>query len=320
MRAYRIHQFGEPPAASVDDVPDPAAGRGQVVVRVGAAGINPVDVYVAAGKYATKPDLPYVAGNDAAGTVESVGEGVSDPKVGDRVIVCRTADGRMAGAFAERCRCEPAGLLRLPDRLSFAQGAAINIPYGTALRALLEVGKPETGDTVLIHGATGGVGLAALQIAKRRGLRVVATGGSGAGRTLLAEQGADVVLDHTKGDHLDALKDAPPDVILEMAADQNLARDIAAVAEGGRIVVIGNRGPTTIDARGLMMKGAAIAGMNYSMGDPSAKRRALDTLQADLDAGAYDPVIQAEVPLAEAGRAFTMVMAGGSHGKIAVVP
>ena len=320
MKAYRIHGFGEPPIASLDDVPDPTPGPGRVVVKVGAAGINPVDVYVAAGRYPTQPDLPYVPGNDAAGTVEAVGEGVHDFKPGDRVAVCQTVGGRLTGAFAERCACEPAWLLRLPDRLSFAQGAALNIPYGTAHRALFDFGKPRDGDTVLIHGATGGVGVAALQIAKRAGLRVVATGGSGAGRAMLSEQGADVVLDHTAGDHLDAVKDAPPDVILEMAADKNLARDIAAVAPDGRVVVIGSRGPTTIDARGLMGKGASVVGMNYYHGGEAAVRRTLAALQADLDAGAYDPAIQAEVPLADAGRAFELVMQGSSRGKVVVVP
>ena len=320
MKALRVHAFGEPPTMSYDDVPDPEVGPGQVVVGVEAVGVNPVDTYVAAGRYAVKPDLPYVPGGDAAGTVLSVGEGVEDVAEGDRVIVCQSVAGPLRGAFAERCVCEAGWLMSLPSHLSFPQGAAVNVPYITAFRALIEVGKPNADDTVLIHGATGGVGLAALQIARAHKLRVVATGGSEAGRELLKRQGADVVLDHHAGDHLEALKDAPPDVILEMAAHVNLQRDIEAIAPGGRVVVIGNRGEATIDARGLMGKGAAVVGMSYFNGGDAAVRRAMRAVRQGLDAGDLVPVIQAELAMEQAARAFELVMSGDSGGKVVLLP
>ena len=320
MKVLRITSFGNPPTMSYDDAADPTPGPGEVVVQVEAAGVNPVDTYVAAGQYAVKPDLPYTPGGDAAGTVLSVGEGVSDFAEGDRVIVCQTTAGPLRGAFAERCVCKAEWLMTLPSHLTFAQGAAVNVAYITAFRALIEVGKPKDGDTVLIHGATGGVGLAALQIAKAHKLKVATTGGSDAGRDLLKKQGADVVLDHHQDGHLDALKDSPPDVILEMAAHVNLQQDIAAVAPHGRIVVIGNRGETTIDARGLMGKQAAVIGMSYFNDGDAAIHKTMAALQAGLDAGDLKPVVQAEVPMEDAQRAFDLVMKGDSHGKIVLLP
>ena len=320
MKTLRITAFGKPPTMSYDDVPDPTPGPGEVVVSVEAAGVNPVDTYVAAGAYAVKPDLPYAPGGEAAGTVLSVGEGVADFAEGDRVIVCRAAAGRLQGCFAEQCVCETKWLMTLPSHLSFSQGAAVNVAYITAFRALIEVAKPNDGETVLIHGATGGVGLAALQIAKAHNLKVVATGGSDAGRELLKKQGADVVLDHHAADHLDALKDSPPDVILEMAGHVNLQKDIDAIAPNGRIVVIGNRGETTIDARGLMGKQAAVIGMSYFNGGDAAVQKAMAALQVGLDAGDLKPVVQAEVPMDNAQRAFDLVMKGDSHGKIVLLP
>ena len=320
MKALRIHAFGQPPTISYDDLPDAAARPGQVVVSVEAAGVNPVDTYIAAGAYAVKPDLPYTPGGEAAGTVLSVGEGVSDFAEGDRVIVCQSAAGRLQGCFAERCVCESRWLMTLPSHLTFLQGAAVNVAYITAFRALIEIAKPKDGDTVLIHGATGGVGLAALQIAKAHKLKVVATGGSDAGRELLQKQGADVVLDHHAADHLGALKDTPPDVILEMAAHVNLQKDIDAIAPHGRIVVVGNRGQTTIDARGLMGKQAAVIGMSYfNDGDPPVLK-AIAALQTGLDAGDLKPVVQAEIPMDDAQRAFDLVMRGDSHGKVVLLP
>ena len=320
MNALRIHAFGSPPTMSYDDLPDPTPGPGEVVVDVEAAGVNPVDTYVAAGGYALKPELPYTPGGEAAGTVSSVGDGVAEFAEGDRVIVSRTAAGPLRGAFAERCVCKVEWLMTLPSHLSFAQGAAVSAAYLTAFLALIEVGKPKDGDTVLIHGATGGVGLAALQIAKAHKLRVVATGGSDAGRELLQKQGADVVLDHHADGHLAALKDSPPDVILEMAAHLNLQKDIDAIGPHGRIVVVGNRGETTIDARGLMGKGAAIIGMSYVNGGDAAVQKAMRAVQQGLDAGDLKPVVQAEIAMDDAQRAFDLVMKGDSHGKIVFLP
>ena len=321
MRALRVHDYGRPPRMTYDEVPDPAPGPGQVRVRIEAAGVNPVDVYVAGGAYAIKPPLPYTPGSDAAGTIAAAGEGVERWRVGDRVFVAGTSAGRLQGAFAEQCLCDAAAeVWPLPAGVTFAQGAGLNVPYVTAFRALFDVARAKAGERVLIHGATGGVGLAALQIAKAHRLTVIGTGGSEAGRGLLRRHGADVVLDHAADGYLDALRDDPPQVILEMLANVNLPRDMEVVADHGRIVVIGNRGEVTINPRLLMGKQATVTGLTYWSDGDRAVRRALGAIAQGLEAGDVRPVVQAEIPMAEAARAFDLVMNGPSGGKVVLIP
>lgn len=319
MRAFRIHEYGQPPRASYDEVPDPIAGPGQVVVEIEAAGVNPADTYLASGTYAIRPPLPCIPGQDASGTIKAVGKGAERWNEGDRVIVGQTTAGRLQGCYAEQCICEADWVWPLPGNLSFAQGAALNITHVTAFRALFDVAKAKAGERVLIHGATGGVGLAALQIARAHKLIVIGTGGSEEGRELLRQQGADLVLDHTAEDYLDPLKTDPPNVILEMLANVNLARDMEIIAPHGRVVVIGNRGEITINPRLLMGKQATITGLNYWSDGEKAVRRALDAIVQGIEAGDIRPVIQAELPLAEASRAWEMVMKSRSAGKIVLV-
>ena len=315
MRALRVHAFGQPPELRLDDLPDPEPGEGEVLVEVKAAGVNPVDTYVAAGQYALVPDLPYTPGTDAAGVVVRP---AGDWQAGDRVIVAGTTQGKLRGCYATHAVCRPEMLVELPDRLDFAEGAAVNVAYVTAFRALIDHAKARRGDVVLVHGATGGVGLAAVQIAKAHGLTVYATGGSDEGRELLREQKADLVLDHHAGDHLAGLPE-PPTVILEMLADVNLRRDLEAVAEGGRIVVIGSRGEATFPPRLLMMKRPIVTGMNYWDGGDAGVRRALEAVAVGLRNGDLTPIVGEEFPLAEANRAFQAVMAGGKTGKVVLV-
>ena len=180
MKAIRVHEFGGPAVMKLEDVPDPAAGPGQVVVRVRAAGVNPVDAYIHTGTYARKPPLPYTPGQDGAGEVESIGAGVTAFKAGDRVYIAgvgNTVAG--AGTYAERAVCIPSQLHRLPARASFGQGAALGVPYCTAYRALFHRANARPGETVLVHGATGGVGIAAVELAHARGLTVIGSGGFG---------------------------------------------------------------------------------------------------------------------------------------------
>ena len=198
--------------------------------------------------------------------------------------------------------------------------AAINITHVTAFRALFDVAKARAGERVLIHGATGGVGLAALQIAKAHKLFAIGTGGSEEGRELLRQQGADLVLDHTAEGYLEPLRNEPPNVILEMLANVNLARDMEIIAPHGRIVVIGNRGEITVNPRLLMAKQAAVIGVNYWSDGEKAVQRALDAIVQGIEAGDIRPVIQAELPLSEAPRAWEMVMKSKSLGKIVLLP
>jgi len=325
MKAIRVHEFGGASVLKLEDVADPHAGSGEVVVRVHAAGVNPVDAYIHTGTYARKPPLPYTPGQDGAGVVESVGAGVNGFAAGDRVYIAgagNTVAG--AGTYAERAVCTPSQLHRLPARTSFGQGAALGVPYCTAYRALFHRAQARPGETVLVHGATGGVGIAAVELAHARGLTVIGSGGTDKGLSTVREHGADVVVNHREAGYTDAIMQATGgrgvNLIIEMAAHVNLDRDLGLLAKFGRVVVVGNRGRTEIDARQAMGRDAAILGMTlFNVGDADmAEIHA--ALIAGLDNGTLDPVVGRELPLADAGRAHEAVMEPGALGKIVLTP
>ena len=328
MRAIVVREHGGPEVLKLEDVPDPVAGPDQVVVRLLAVGVNPVDVYIRTGAYARKPALPFIPGSDAAGEIEAVGANVTTVAVGDRVFIHGTAaehtHGHHGGAYAEKAVCRLDHIYRLPASLSFGQGAAVGVPYATAYRALFHRAATRPGETVLVHGATGGVGLAAVQIARAHGITVIGTGGSDRGLTTVRENGADHVFNHTAPEYLDEIMRATGrrgvDVILEMAAHVNLDKDLGLIANRGRIVVIGNRGRVEIDARQAMGKDATILGMTlFNISDPDmASINAY--MVAGLANGTLKPVVGREFPLADAAKAHDAVMAAGAHGKIVLVP
>ena len=241
-------------------------------------------------------------------------------KAGDRVYV----GGTLSGAYAELSLCEQGQVHPLPSNVSCAQGAAMNIPYATAYHALFDRGRGEAGETVLVHGASGGVGIGAVQLARARGLTVIGTAGTERGRRLVLEQGAHHVLDHTRADYLKALGDLTggrgPDVILEMLANVNLQKDLDVVALRGRIVVIGNRGTVEINPRGAMNKNATILGMALYHATPAQVVGIHAALVEGLRNGTLRPVIAEELPLGQAPRSHEAVMAPGHHGKIVLLP
>lgn len=318
MQAIRVHAFGGPEALTLDELPDPKPASGQVLMRVHAAGVNPVDTYIRSGKYATLPKLPYIPGTDAAGTIEALGDGVTQWKVGDRIYCDKPAPG--FGSYTTHSICDANHVHRLPDNVSFAQGAAVNVPYGTAYRALFHRAHPKPGETVLIHGATGGVGLAAVQLAIAHGCVVIGTGGSERGRELVAKQGAAHVLDHKSKDYLDKLmkltNNAGVNVIIEILANVNLDNDLKVLAKFGRVVIIGNRGRIEIDPRQTMGKESSILGMNYWAGGDAAVAEAHHAIVAGLANGTLRPIVDREYPLVEAGKAHEDVISDGSSGKI----
>lgn len=322
MKAIRVQKFGGPEVLELTDAGDPVPGRGQVLVRIKAAGVNPVDTYVRTGTYAMKPALPYTPGSDGAGLVERVGDDVRGVKEGDRVYL----SGAAAGTYAGMAICEAAHVHPLPGDVSFAQGAAVNVPYATAYRGLLQRAQASAGETVLVHGATGGVGIAATQIAHALGMRVIATGGSDRGRELVRAQGvdADDIFDHTQAGYLDRLMARTGgrgvDVILEMAAHINLAGDLGLLARNGRVVVIGNRGPIEINARMAMARDAAILGMTLFNAMPEDLRRIHSALVAGLANGTLRPVVGRELPLAQAAEAHRAVIEDKAFGKIVLLP
>ena len=325
MKSIRVHQLGGPEVLAIEDVPDPKPAAGEVVVRVRAAGVNPVDAYIHSGNYARKPPLPYTPGFDGAGEVESVGAEVKGFRAGDRVYISgpgSTVAG--AGTYAERAICVPSQLHHLPATASFGQGAALGVPYCTAYRALFQRADAKPGETVLVHGATGGVGIAAVELAHARGLRVIGSGGSEKGLAAAREHGADVVVNHTAAKYTDEILAATAgrgvDLIVEMAAHVNLDRDLALLARHGRVVVVGSRGRVEIDARQAMGRDAAILGMTLFNVSDEDFVEIHSGLIAGLANRTLNPVIGREFPLADARTAHQAVMEPGALGKIVLVP
>ncbi len=320
MKAIRVSRFGAPEVLALLAVEDPAPATGQVVVRIRAAGVNPVETYIRSGQYARLPELPWTPGHDGAGVVEAVGTGVDGLQPGDRVYLA----GSLSGSYAERALCDLHQVHRLPDEVSFAQGAALGIPAATAFRALFQRGAAKAGETVLVHGGSGSVGLALIQLARAAGLRVIATAGSETGRRLLAEQGVEVVLDHTAQTHwqdiLDASAGRGVDLIVEMLANANLGRDLAVLAPSGRVVIVGSRGTVEINPRELMAREADIRGLMLWNVSSAEYAEIHAGLKQALIERSLCPVVALELPLEQAPLAHARVMEAGVNGKIVLVP
>lgn len=320
MKAIRVHEFGGPEVLQFENVPEPRPGAGQVLVRVRAAGVNPVDTYIRGGGHAVKPPLPYTPGLDAAGEVEAVGDGVARVRAGQSVYTA----GSLSGTYAELALCDESQVHALPSGVSFAQGAGVSTPYATAYRALFQRAKGVPGETVFVHGASGGVGTAAVQIARAAGFKVIGTGGTEEGRKLAAEQGAHHVLDHHAPDYLEELTRLTdgrgPDVILEMLANVNLNRDLEVIARGGRVVVIGSRGPVEITPRLAMTREANVLGMVLFNASKQELASVHAAIVAGLEAGTLRPVVGRELPLSDAARAHEEVLKPGAYGKIVLIP
>jgi NADPH:quinone reductase len=320
MRAVRVQEFGGPEQLRLEEASDPQAGAGQVLVRVHAVGVNPVDVYIRSGAHVVKPGLPYTPGMDGAGVVEAAGEGVTRFHAGDRVYVA----GSLSGTYAELTLCDEQQVHPLPAPLSFEQGAGVGVPYATAYRALFLRARAMPGETLFIHGATGGVGIAAIQLARAAGMRVIGTGGTEEGRRLVLKQGAHGVLDHHAEGYLEKLSEMTEgrgaDVVLEMLANVNLNRDLEVVARKGRVVVIGSRGTVEINPRLTMTRDASILGMSLVNATREELSAIHAALVAGLESGTLRPVVGRRMPLSEAAGAHTAVLEPGAHGKIVLIP
>ncbi|HEY2905985.1 MAG TPA: NADPH:quinone reductase [Vicinamibacterales bacterium] len=324
MRAIVVHEFGSPAVMRLENIATLTPSPSQVLVRVRAAGVNPVDTYVRAGTYALKPPLPYTPGNDGAGEVESVGAEVKGFKPGDRVYIANDNTGSpRTGIYAEHALCAPTQLHPLPDGVSFAQGAAIGVPYGTVCYALFKRANGRPGETVLIHGASGGVGIAAVQICRAHGMTVIGTAGSERGLQAVRDQGAHLVFNHKEPGYLDEIAKASGgrgvDVILETNAHINFDKDLTLLSRSGRLVLIGSRGRVEIDPRGIMGREASVLGMVlFNVAAPEFVWMHA-AIGAGLANGTLKPLVGREIPLADAAKAHEAVMEPGALGKIVLV-
>lgn len=319
MKAIRVSSAGGPEVLKFEDVPDLKPAPDEVLVKIEAAGVNPVDTYIRQGNY-PGTTYPYTPGFDAAGVVAAIGGNVKKIKKGDRVYTAFS----VSGTYAEYSTCKEEQVHLLPANVSFEAGAALNIPYGTAYYALVNKAQAKQGETVLIHGASGGVGIAAVQIARSLGLKVIGTAGTPRGNELVLKEGAHHVLDHTDPSYLDELKKLTngigPNIILEMLANVNLNKDLGAVSKLGRIVIIGSRGTVEIDPR-LAMKGeVSIHGMIYFAVSPENQMLIHTALSSGLENGTLRPVIGKCFPLKAASEAHIAVMQSGAFGKIILKP
>ncbi|HEY2867297.1 MAG TPA: NADPH:quinone reductase [Pyrinomonadaceae bacterium] len=320
MKAIVVREFGEPEVMKLDEVPTPEPTGTQVLVKIEAAGVNPVDTYLRTGIHAHAPKLPYTPGKDGAGTVESVGPKTTKFKSGDRVYTA----GSISGTYAEYSLCREEDLGRLPDNISFEQGAGIWTPYATSYRALFQKAGAVVGETVLIHGASGGVGIAATQWAKNAGCRVVGTASSDDGKRLVNNLGADAVFDHTDEDHFGDIHDFADgkgvEVIIEMLANVNLERNFEALAMFGRIVIVGNRGSLQFTPRQAMTKDATLYGMSLYNSTQSDRNEIHAAIHDGLFKEFLSPVIRESIPLDDAARSHREILDSKALGKIVLTP
>jgi len=320
MKAILVREFGGPEVLKFEEAPTPKPGAGQVLVRIHAAGVNPYDTYMRSGTYAVKPPLPYTPGSDAAGVIDAVGEGVKKVKPGDRVYTAKT----VTGAYAQYALALEEQVHPLPEKISFGQGAGVWVPYGTAYHALHHSAKARASETVLVHGASGGVGIASVQFARAMGLTVFGTAGTQKGLELVRREGAHQVFDHGKTGYQEEILKATGghglDIILEMLANVNLAHDLKLLATRGRVIVIGNRGEVTINARELMGRRASIRAFTLWGITPSEENEIHAGIAAGLANGTLRPIVGKELPLAEAVRAHKEILEPGAAGKMVLVP
>lgn len=316
MKAIVVHEFGGPEVLKLQEVPTPRPGAGQVLVRLHAAGVNPYDTYMRNGTYAIKPPLPYTPGSDGSGVVEAVGDGVITVKTGDRVYVAKT----ITGAYAEYALTMESQAHLLPGKITYAQGAGIWVPYGTAYHALYQCTRAHAGETILIHGASGGVGIAAVQMARAMGLKVFGTAGTTKGLELVRQEGAHRAFDHTQPGYMQEILSATDglgvDLVLEMLANVNLGQDLKVLAQRGRVVVIGSRGDVSISPRDLMTRRGSILAFTLWGASEAEEREIHAGILGGLESGVLRPVVGKELPLAEAARAHKEVLEPGAFGKI----
>ncbi|XP_076804759.1 quinone oxidoreductase-like [Clavelina lepadiformis] len=321
MRAVIVSKFGGPEVLEVRrDIPIPKPEASEVLIKVAAIGINPVDTYIRAGNYGRLPELPYIPGNDVAGTIVQAGADVKNFKEGDRVATFMRVK---SGAYAEYCVTHPDWLIQIPENCDFRKGAAVGVPYFTAYKALLLKAKAKPTDVVLVHGASGGVGLAACQLALSQGMTTLGTAGSEEGMEALRGLGVHHVFNHKEEGYTEKITKVTgggPTIILEMLSNVNLNEDLKLLAPNGVVVVVGCRGTIDINPRLLMAKETQIQGVALGVSQPEEFALMNRAISAGLKQGWLDPVVGKEFSLNNAARAHEEIIHNtGAKGKMVLI-
>uniref|UniRef100_A0AC35FJ05 Enoyl reductase (ER) domain-containing protein n=1 Tax=Panagrolaimus sp. PS1159 TaxID=55785 RepID=A0AC35FJ05_9BILA len=319
MRAAIVHRFGS--ASNITYTKNaniPEIGENQLLIRVKASAVNPVDTYIRSGNYANLPKVPYIPGREGAGIVERVASDVKKFLPGDRVWFTTP----VTGSCADFAVVKASAAFSLPEKISFAQGSTLGIAYLTAYRALFIKAKAQPGQTCFIHGASGGVGLAAVQLGKAHGLKVYGTAGSKEGLEIAKKAGVDEVFNHNEANYVDTILEKYPggfDVILEMLANVNLNYDLALIAKFGHICIIGNRDKIEIDPRRIMQKESSVVGVFLAHTEPHEYEHMANSINSMLENGTLIPIIDIELPLSNLPDAHNMVIEkSASKGKIVI--
>lgn len=324
MRAVVVDRLMEPAELRVAEAPEPALRPGAVAVDVRAAGCNFFDILMCQGRYQVKPQLPFVPGAELAGVVTAVGEGVEGFAVGDRVLASCGL-----GAFAERAVVGAGAAWRLPDAMSFEEGAALPIVYPTSHAALVLRARLQAGETLLVHAAAGGVGVAAVQIGKALGARVLATAGGAEKLQVARKAGADVAIDYRQEDFVARVMEETggrgADVIYDSVGGEVFDRSLKCIAWNGRLLVIGFAGGTIpqVRANRILLKNIAVVGLHWGAYASHEPERVPETFAAlfDLyDRGKIRPVIFRAYPLEEAAEALVALGSRKTWGKVVLTP
>jgi NADPH2:quinone reductase len=324
MRAVVVDHWLEPKDLEVRDVPDPVPRANQVVIEVRAAGCNFFDILLVQGKYQMKPAFPFTPGAEVAGVVCELGPGVRGVEIGDRVFA-----GLALGAFAERVALPVAALHPMPAAMSFPEAAAFPVVYPTSYAALVYRANLRAGETLLVHAAAGGVGVAAVQIGKALGARVIATAGGADKLEVALRAGADLAIDYTSADWVDAVKQATggrgADVIYDPVGGQIFEGSLKCIAWNGRLLVIGFAGGTIpeVKANRILLKNIAVVGLHwgaYATNEPERVAEVFAELAKLYESGQVRPLIFGTYSLDEVPQALEALGSRGSYGKVIISP
>ncbi|MCC2970470.1 NADPH:quinone oxidoreductase family protein [Massilia sp. IC2-476] len=324
MKAVRCKDWGPIDSLVIEDLPDLVPGKGEVVVDVKAAGVNFPDVLTVQGKYQVRPELPFTPGNEFAGTVRAVGEGVSGFAPGQSVIgFTRT------GAFAEQAIAPADALMPMPPGMDFDTAAAITLTYGTSHHAVVDRAALQPGETMLVLGAAGGVGLAAIEIGKAIGARVIAAASTDEKLAICQAHGADVVINYEKEDLREALKAATggrgPDVIYDPVGGPYSEPALRSIAWRGRHLVVGFAAGEIpkLPWNLMLLKGASVVGVfwgDFVRREPKANLAAMRQMLGWMAEGKLKPLVSGRYPLEETARALNDMAARKVTGKVVICP